>query len=225
MIRVIQAFFAFLKKPDRLAYSDDTFQNQLSDILRIFVFIFCIVMFVAAPMLYLVGADELPNKLEELNNLGIDNPILRNLALFGIAVVFAPLIEEFIFRYPLKFKRGSLFLLSVGIGACLIWLLTILLQNDTHAIYYGVGAFIIVAALLAWQSRDPEKLTLTSQRYFPSAFYVTALMFAAAHISNYELKFDQWMIAPVLVLPQFLLGLALGYVRIKYGLWLSLIHI
>ena len=49
------------------------------------------------------------------------------------------------------------------------------------------------------------------------------LIFALAHIFNYELEANQYWMTPILVLPQMLLGLMLGYVRVKYGLWASIL--
>ena len=62
-----------------------------------------------------IETDQLPNKLEALNDLGIDHPVLRNLAIFGIAVIAAPLLEELVFRFPLKYRRGSLGMLCVSV--------------------------------------------------------------------------------------------------------------
>ncbi len=88
---------------------------------------------------------------------------------FLLAVVFAPLIEELIFRAPLTL--------------------------------------------------------LKKKKYFKTGFYVIALLFGYIHISNYELNTSVLLFSPLLIAPQFFVGLYLGYIRVKFGLlWSIALH-
>jgi len=62
--------------------------------------------------------------------------------------------------------------------------------------------------------------------YFHYFFYFTALVFAIVHIGNYSntgILF--YIMAPLLVVPQFIIGISLGYIRLKLGfVWSILLH-
>lgn len=60
---------------------------------------------------------------------------------------------------------------------------------------------------------------------FRIAFYVFAIVFGLIHISNYDLDNNSLLFAPVLIIPQIVLGGYLGYIRVKFGLqWSMLLH-
>lgn len=54
-------------------------------------------------------------------------------------------------------------------------------------------------------------------RFYPYVFYLSAILFAFTHISNYQSDNIKWFMAPLLVMPQFILGLLLGYIRVRYN--------
>ncbi|NNK89380.1 MAG: CPBP family intramembrane metalloprotease, partial [Saprospiraceae bacterium] len=67
-----------------------------------------------------------------------------------------------------------------------------------------------------------DKLQSTFQRYFPWVFYYSVVIFAFLHVYNFELSSEQWFLGPLLVIPQFILALLLGYVRIRNNIWSSI---
>jgi membrane protease YdiL (CAAX protease family) len=89
--------------------------------------------------------------------------------IFCIVVLFAPVVEELIFRGPLVFFRSS--------------------------------------------------------AYFNIAFYLSIIGFAAIHASNFENMEEGLWLLPLLVAPQFIMGIFLGYIRVTLGLsWSVLLH-
>ena len=60
---------------------------------------------------------------------------------------------------------------------------------------------------------------------FPLFFWFATLAFALVHIANFEFG-GSWsslaMLLP-LVLPQFILGMMLGYVRVRFALWAAIL--
>lgn len=220
---VIYSLFQFLSYPDRLTRSKESLQDQFLEVIKIFLFVFSIVIFIAAPLMYLVGADELPNKMEELTDLGIDNVLLRNLTIFVLAVILAPIIEEFVFRFPLKYNRGAMFLGVIFLCAIVYGVLLNFPLDPSHAAYITIGFGIVVLTFVLIKYDSGDSMIFNTKRLFPIIFYATAVLFAYAHILNYYLPSEKWFLTPILVLPQFLLGLVLGFVRIKYGLWASIL--
>ena len=62
-------------------------------------------------------------------------------------------------------------------------------------------------------------------RYFGLIFYSFTLAFAFYHITNFEITPMILYLSPLLVAPQLLIGLLLGYIRIRLGLqWAILLH-
>lgn len=56
---------------------------------------------------------------------------------------------------------------------------------------------------------------------FGYAFYLSAIVFALIHITNYDSNDNFVYLIPVLVLPQFIMGLFLGYLRVRYSFMLG----
>lgn len=52
-------------------------------------------------------------------------------------------------------------------------------------------------------------------------FYFSAIIFGVVHISNYELSSTTLYLIPILILPQIILGLFSGYLRVRYNLLLG----
>lgn len=65
-------------------------------------------------------------------------------------------------------------------------------------------------------------------KYYFIFFYSSAILFAGVHIVNYDLQTTFILIIPILILPQFLLGVFIGYLRVRYsfmlGFWLHALH-
>ena len=135
-----------------------------------------------------------------------------------MAVIIAPLLEECIFRLPLR-----AFTLNLLLPICLIALIV-------FGRFAGAGAplpliFAIALASIYIGSKG-TKLTKLQSFYnkFPHVvFYGIALLFGAIHITNYDSQV--WPFLPILVLPQIVIGLLLGFVRLRYGfIWAFLLH-
>ncbi len=62
-------------------------------------------------------------------------------------------------------------------------------------------------------------------RYFGLIFYVFTFAFGFYHITNFKITPTILYLSPLLVSPQLLIGLLLGYIRVRLGLqWAILLH-
>lgn len=60
---------------------------------------------------------------------------------------------------------------------------------------------------------------------FKIGFYVFAIIFGLVHLSNFTITKNVLLLAPILVLPQILLGGYLGFIRVRFGLaWSIALH-
>lgn len=62
-----------------------------------------------------------------------------------------------------------------------------------------------------------------NHKQFKYIFYGIALLFGFVHISNYELSTTILIFSPLLISPQIVAGLILGYTRVKLGLHYSIV--
>ncbi|NEP11820.1 MAG: CPBP family intramembrane metalloprotease [Symploca sp. SIO2C1] len=140
---------------------------------------------------------------------------------FTIAVIAAPLIEESIFRLPL---RGSVFNLTLSMS--LVVLLGIIgFSPFNRALVIGIGGMLAGLNIYLWfaQPKFPVRLQAAYTRYPRLIFYGLALLFGAIHITNYQPQ--MLPLLPLLVLPQVVVGLWLGFIRLRYGFgWAVLAH-
>ena len=138
------------------------------------------------------------------------------------------------YQYPPKIRRKvflQLLITNLIIAACigmLIGFLQEILQVDTgeHEVAkmleeYSplmVAFLAIVMAPLLEESifRAPLGLFKKSS-FFPLAFYLSIIGFGFIHIFNFEAYENALWMAPLLILPQLITGLFLGFVRVRMG--------
>ena len=134
-----------------------------------------------------------------------------------MVVVLAPLIEELLFRSWLGAPRACLY------GLPVVAALTAVMMGGgsaSGAFVLPVAAvlgFLAVAVIMRARSLSDAGASAMRDTLFPWAFWGSAIVFAALHLAN----FTDGITTPLLllaVLPQCLLGLVLGYVRMRFGL-------
>ena len=118
--------------------------------------------------------------------------------IFFFAVIIAPFLEEIMFRLILKFRSNFLILWPLQ--------LLILLQVDNKI-------NLLKTIRKFWN------------KFYGWIFYLVSIAFGIIHILNFEPSLNIYLLAPVLVAPQILIGINLGYLRIRFGLiWSILFH-
>lgn len=136
-----------------------------------------------------------------------------------LAILLIPPIEELLFRIWLRVNRKTLLILS-GIFFFLAFLLIPYANYWIMAGVVGVG--ILIAAIALW--RKEKYVQNLAARHFGVLFYLSVLIFGLVHIFNYTpLTWQTWLLAPVLVLPQFIAGSMLGFIRVRYGILYSIL--
>ena len=94
---------------------------------------------------------------------------------------------------------------------------------------YSVGFIFAMAVIFApvleeLFFRGPMYLFRNS-KYFNILFYLLTLAFGFYHITNFEINSTILYLSPLLVAPQLIIGLILGYIRVRLGLaWAILLH-
>lgn len=165
-------------------------------------------------MFSLIGVSEESHKLSELMEQ------LDYWYIFLLAVVVAPFFEELIFRYyitkPLIFIIAVFLFLIVGF----IYLMNLGMLN------YVAGIPLIAGVLLTGYysigiKEVRHQLIVLYIGHFSYVLYFSAAIFAFVHIFNFNDAMP-WYYTPVLVFPQFMIGLFLAYVRVRNGILYSM---
>ncbi len=153
------------------------------------------------------------------------NPILvkdKNKSfLYRFKVLVCLLLISFIFSFFISTITGLLTLIGVLQDVTHI---TDSLFDDSNGIKILFFAAILAPLIEELIFRGP--LVYFSQpRAFKIAFYVIGVIFAYVHIFNFEITTNVILFSPLLVAPQFFIGLIFGFIRIRFGLiWSILLH-
>ena len=118
--------------------------------------------------------------------------------IFFFAVIIAPFLEEIMFRLGLKLRSNFLILWPLQ-------LLILLQVSNKINLLKTIRNF--------WN------------KFYTWIFYLITIAFGLIHILNFKPSLNIYLLAPVLVAPQILIGINLGYLRIRFGLiWSILFH-
>ncbi|CAM4282090.1 type II CAAX prenyl endopeptidase Rce1 family protein [Gillisia hiemivivida] len=127
--------------------------------------------------------------------------LIQELPIWGfmfLIVIIVPIIEEIIFRLYLRFK-------------------------DNLPIQF----LILLASITGNKNKERTQNFLLNKwkKFYKGIFYSSALVFAFVHITNYEYSRTLMFFIPLLLMPQFIVGLLIGYLRLRYGLkWGIYLH-
>ncbi len=231
---ILRDFIAFLKFPDRTIERLPMGLHTFFRLVGVHYLFLIIAMVIMSGFSSLVDLDSLEHSIEGL--LSETSPIAFLLTL----AVAAPIVEELLFRFPLRFRRGSLFIL-LSILTLLVYFICAnvmdpkldLLPADALAelkeggfapnlsavmvatVFFILGLFGILMASMSNEMLAKMETLVT--RLFPYIFYLTAMFFGYVHFTNFsgEMK---WFWIPFLIVPQFMMGLVMGYARLRFGM-------
>ena len=127
-----------------------------------------------------------------------------------LAIVWAPIVEELLFRFGLRRPLQAL------------WVVPFICLALWHGPGWVQSIMITAAILLAIQStRQVPRLSTRGIRFlrhychfFPWVLHLSVLGFAALHLLNFTYTDVQWLTLPLIVLPQWLAGMVMAWVRV-----------
>ncbi|AHM61711.1 hypothetical protein D770_17295 [Flammeovirgaceae bacterium 311] len=210
----------FLKRPG-LPDEEDVAAAPL----QIFLHLLGLSLLLSFGVLILLGAlrdaglvPELPHAMEDIMKE------FSFLIVFLLAAVLMPALEELTFRLWLIYNP---IYFHVSLWLIAFFLSTALTQAGLPLFGYAVFgiAALITILLLTFKDAAQQLLVNLYTNYYGWLFYGAAIIFALVHLINFQLNARILLMAPLLVLPQLLLGLILGYLRVRLGLiWAIALH-
>ncbi len=134
------------------------------------------------------------------------------------AILWGPIVEELLFRYGLRRPVAAL------------WMVPLLALVLVYGLVWWATTILAVVVLLScWIAKSSGAPSAVGYRWlrryarmFPVVFHLVALAFAAVHLRNFVFgEITGWMMI-VLVAPQWVTGLVLGWVRVTRGVGASM---
>lgn len=186
----------FLRKPkEHIAQSEPT-KSKIKLLFTAYLIFLLPVMLSSSFFLLAEHFEVINGEDHKLIDMLGDTPVA--VTLFLVAVM-APIWEELIFRLPLRWERAYLFqifLSPLRLGGKAVY------QNGLQGFHTW------------WQKK------------YPYVFYFTVFAFGLIHVANFKAEGPFWQLilwAPLLVMPQILLGGLLGFIRLRLGFWWSVL--
>lgn len=194
----------FLKRP---FYNQNYYNNKI-----IFLLLFTFVnISINAIAIILLDSNEIEseNIIEKLS-------IIEQFFLIGILF---PIVEELIFRYPLKLNTENIdiiFLLTIPVSIILLFSSNLLL----------LGILTLISALLYISFRKQIKKHLIKEATNVFIFYGLAFLFSLCHIDNYSS--DSSFTIIIFIILAFISAVLFSIIRMligfKYAIWSHVIY-
>jgi len=138
------------------------------------------------------------------------------------ALLWAPVVEELVFRYGLRQPAKALWILPFTIPA-------LLMGPDIRAALLLGTALLLCHWLHRRTHHNPSAHWVPSFhwhktwcRHFGWILHASCLAFAALHLYNFSLNHAPWWLLPLLVAPQWVTGLVLAWLRVRRNLTASI---
>ncbi len=139
------------------------------------------------------------------------------------ALIWAPIVEELTFRYGLRrpamiwwFVPLMVLILAQGPDPTSATMAVLALLLLAAPVWYPGGHRLQAGWALSWPRRRQVR------RLYPWLFHFSAVAFAAVHLYNFRLNNLSLFLLPLLVLPQWVTGLVLGWMRVRRGVGASM---
>ena len=195
IVMTFHALWRFIKKPVELSEDKASLQLKIGTCGALF-------LIQIPPLLVLMalvgGLEQLGLWDEDMHSLQKIFQEMEPVLIFFFAMIMAPLLEEVMFRLILRFRSNFLILWSIHIGV---------------ALHLGQKRSLLKTARKVWD------------KFYGWVFYLMTMAFGLMHIMNFEPSLNIYLLAPILVAPQILIGINLGYLRVRFGLiWSILFH-
>lgn len=218
--------YGFFKNPDCAFRQNDSFSQSLKEFFSIlgFTIFFLFVNYVAVSLVDLVI--KFTTNFSFLEVINGAQKVASNQKTVLFFLVFAPVVEELVFRLPLKVSRKNLLISAVS-AYILFYLshksLASILSANEALKFFG---FVLVSFGAIFSLKE-HRLRSFLNSYFSIYFYTLIIIFGLLHVTNFLDLIPKNLIAfaPLFAFHQVIVGFFLGYIRLKRGLiWCILLH-
>jgi hypothetical protein len=153
-------------------------------------------------------------------------PSLKNInhGLFNILKIslYYPVIEELIFRLPLRSSKSN-FAISFSLLISFLFIKR-LISNVYLVLSFALILYFLFSSFILADSSFLIKLTSFFSLKFRVIFHLQALLFGFLHLTNYNLEIKYFYLFPLFIINYIFSGYYLGYLRVRYknGIYLCI---
>ena len=219
---VIKDMFTYLRRPVMQRQRRRFTPDALFDLIKLLGFAFLMLIFAGMVMglVFQVAGVTLPEPSDDFTKM------MNRANFVFLAAIVAPLLEETLFRSWLGGRWGILIA-----GPLLLVAAALIVISGSDAVDLNIklfAAITVIGAASLYLSRyaairkRPAVLEGAVRTVFPYAFWGSCLAFGLMHLANYDTG-DMGLLLPLAVLPQFLVGVILGFVRMRFGLLCAMV--
>ncbi len=165
--------------------------------------------------------------LSDLENIGIEQA-KENYALVELLVagaLFLPIVEETMFRLGLIFSPVNW---AIAVGVICYYLISrsyfdVSISDLENHLLFRVGVSLLIGIVMfALFHLKRSRLMRFSGRNLRLLFYLSVVVFAAAHVSNFDTTTANFFDTLLIISPHLVGGIFLGFIRVKYGFLIGL---
>jgi len=219
---VIRDMFTYLRSPDMFSARRLFTPDAVLDLLKLLGFCYLMLLLsgIIMGVVFQAAGVSMPEPADEFTEM------MNSRNFIFLAAIMAPLVEEVLFRSWLGRGWGVLV-----IAPLLLSLAALLGISGAEELAPGVkitAVVIVTVAVIIYLFRyvalrkTQGVIETAAQKVFPYAFWGSCIAFGLMHLANYQ-GGDMGLLMPLIVLPQFLIGIVLGFVRMRYGLMCAMV--
>jgi len=207
-------FLSFLRRPNT-EKSTETPRQGLGYTFRLWLCLFVFIIFGGALLDSLIDIPMHDRFDEVMEQIGIWGFI-------GFAVLLGPLLEEVAFRLAMRFRLRNVIIGVIAFTAYMTQAAFPIAENISPQgpMYLYIFSGLLLVSFLISCLKYHTTIAHWWTARFPLVFYIASVAFAMIHIFNFEeFPLRVILLAPLITLPQFILGLGMGYLRMRFGFW------
>lgn len=210
--------------PNLLLLEQDSFGARVATLLKTYGILFLVLFFAVAPLT--IAADHFATQVLHFKPImaaqkhGMSQFVHK--MGYWRAVVYicliGPLLEEAVFRLPLSLKKSHI---GIAFATAAFLFLGILFRGITSP-WLNMATRLTLSALIyvTCFKLAPDGLSIIDHRFRKHLIILSMCLFGLMHIGNYTpIQWQAIWIYPFFVLPQFLMGWAITFIRFKNGFW------
>lgn len=182
-------------------FSDEFRKPFFKDLLLLLVGYFILVIPIGVMLLAL-------SRIFDISMKTMDVPYYQRVV-YGL--ILGPIVEEIFFRLMYVFKKKNIFIvLLTSLGLAILFLIK---SEPAKAYIFFILCLTFSLCLLSF-----DKVRKVINIHFKVFFYGMAIVFAFLHVFNFDgINSMRYLLTVFIIIPQFILGILLGYIRLKHG--------
>lgn len=222
MKQALILIFNFFKNPDPNPMIQQTTSNRIKWLLFLLILEIPFAFVAGKMQQFLFRAGLISSKGHFTENLMQEySPFI----VAALVIVLLPFLEEIIFRLPLRFKKINFLPLIIYSNLVLGYAMYVYLKMPLFLAFPIPPTIFVWLIIVLYKRETCEKWKLLFSGNFRIVFYSLTILFALMHLTNFQYSNGLLLFAPIVVLPQLIGGLFMGFLRIKQGfIWGFFLH-